>query len=144
MTCLVFFPLQHSLTCGQWRAWYSFHCSTAWPVANAPVQFGWLEFTCMGDIAFFNKHVKSTGVPWLSGGSLYVLSTILIDKVQPSTLSIYVPSCGISGQSLIHTGGCILDTQWNTLQWWFWPSLLHTLPVDSFVCRFHKLLFPCK
>ena len=66
---------------------------------------------------------------------MYAWSTVVIDKAQPSPAQpfVCVPLCGISGQDLKHTGGYILDTQWNAVQWWFWSPLLHALPTLSFV-----------
>ena len=66
---------------------------------------------------------------------------MVIDNVQPSTFFICVPSCGISGQSLMHTGGHILDTQWSTLYICFWLLLLHVFPFACVAFHFHKLLF---
>ena len=75
---------------------------------------------------------------------LYIWSTIVIDKVQPTGFFICVPSCGISGQSLMHTGDHKLDTQWSALYSWFWLLLLHVFPLACVAFHFHKLLFPCE
>ena len=45
---------------------------------------------------------------------MYVWWTIVIDKIQPSALFVYL-HVGSPGRSLMHTGGCTLDTQWNAL-----------------------------
>ena len=75
---------------------------------------------------------------------LYIWSTIVIDKDQPRVFFICVPSCGISGQSLMHTGDHILDTQWSALYSWFWLLLLHVFLLACVAFHFHKLLFPCE
>ena len=96
------------------------------------------EYTSFTRASFLNDADKTFSI-WL-----YIWLTIVIDKDQPRVFFICVPSCGISGQSLMHTGDHILDTQWSALYSWFWLLLLHVFLLACVAFHFHKLLFPCE